>query len=563
MNRWLQKKISWKIISGWVFIVLALLIIQRHQNTGYFNWRSKMWSDSAGYYIYSPALFIYRFDASDLPENIVEKTGKGFTINEKGKIVTRYSYGVALLQSPFFFAIHFMVDLTGQKQDGFSGIYHFVSSLSALFYAFTGLLLLWRFLRYYFSKIIAFLSIATIFLGTNLIYYTIDATGMSHIYSFFLFSALLLVSKKFYSETESRNKSMYFILIAFTSALIVLIRPTNLAFIGLAFLLDIKSMKEFKNRLKKVFIPEYLLMAIVVILMVFSPQLLYWKYASGSYITNPYKGYGFSNWASPQIAEFLFSPNNGLFPYNPIYFIIFFALFYMIYKKQHNGYYILIIFAGLIYLFSSWFIFSFGCGFGSRNFVEYTTIFALPLGYLFQKSALKSKQFRRIFSIIILFFILINLKLVSAYDKCFLEGEWDFKEYAYFLKSRKCTRRILYSSKQLLTPAKEFSKGIRINLKNNTLVNYRKAFVSVDAKIYDPNIEAAIVATIVSNDSTIYWNGYPLKMGYDFNRLGEKQRIKADFWFSRYYTVKSELSTFIWNMGKDSLEISEFKIRLE
>ena len=553
-----------KFISISVLLtVISLLVFQRHQNTGYFNWRSKMWGDAVGYYIYSPALFIYGFDASKLPEKITEKTGEGFIINETGKIVTRYSCGVAILQAPVFLAVHWIAGFTGQDQDGFSGIYHLVTSLAAILYSFLGILLLWHFLQNYFNKWISSLAVLTVFAGTNLLYYTIDATGMSHVYSFFLFALLLVLSKKYFSETEYRSRLKYFIPLSIVSSLIILIRPTNLAFVGLVFLLDVRTWQDFTARLRQVFTPVNIVILVVSFLLVFLPQMIYWNYSSGSVVTDSYAGYGFTNWASPKIREFLFSTNNGLFTYNPLYFIVLAALIFMIVKKEMNGWFILAVFGGLIYVFSSWFIFSFGCGFGSRNFVEYTTIFTLPLGYLFQHSIAFLKWIRRFIIFVIVLFVLINIKLVSAYDKCFLGKDWDLKEYSYYLKSRKLNKRTLYFKSELLTSTKEFSKGINVNLKNSTLVNFRRAVVSVDAEIYSLNSEASIVLAIVSNDSTIYWNGYPLKNSYDFNKLGEKQRIKGDFWFPREFTTNSNLSAYIWNMNKDSLQVSRIKIHLE
>jgi hypothetical protein len=521
-----------------------------------------MWGDPVGYYVYSPALFIYGFDASKMPDGIVDKTGQGFIIDENGKIITRYSYGVAILQAPVFLAVHLIAGISGQLQDGFSGIYHLVSSFAAILYSFLGLIFLWIYLRKYFKKTIVFFSIATILLGTNLLYYTIDATGMSHVYSFFLFSVLLFISKLFFEETEVRKKNRCFIGISLVSALIILIRPTNIVFVGLVFMLDVSSRKDFITKIKQVFKPGNIFILLISFMLVFLPQMMYWKYASGSFFTDPYKGFGFSNLASPQIIEFLFSTNNGLFLYNPLYFLIIFALLFMIRKKQNNGYYILGISLGLIYIFSSWFVFSFGCGFGSRNFVEYTTVFALPLGYLYQESGTFSGWWRKILFVFAFLFILVNVKLVSAYDKCFLGKDWDFKEYTYFLKSREFNKEILIFRKEFLTSKKEFSKAIRIDLKKCALVNFRRAIVSVDAKIYHAGSEAMIVMTITSGDSTIYWNGYPLKNSYNFEKAGVKQKITGDFWLPRYYTTNSEISTYIWNSNRDSLQISGLKIHL-
>ena len=62
-------KNKYGILGGFFLLLLiSTLVYQRHQNTGYFNWRSKMWSDPVGYYVYLPGLFIYGFDGTKFPE---------------------------------------------------------------------------------------------------------------------------------------------------------------------------------------------------------------------------------------------------------------------------------------------------------------------------------------------------------------------------------------------------------------------------------------------------------------------------------------------------------------
>ncbi|PIF06031.1 MAG: hypothetical protein CSA36_03640 [Draconibacterium sp.] len=557
--------VNWLSILLHLFLLatITLLVFQRHQNTGYFNWRSKMWGDAAGYYVYSPALFIYKFDAAKLPEKITEKTGEGFVVNEKGKIITRYSCGIAILQSPVFLATHWLAGLTDQKQDGFSGIYHLVSSIAAIIYSFFGILLLWYFLRYYFKRWVALLTIITIFLGTNLLYYTIDATGMSHVYSFFLFALLLVLSKKYFIEKRSKQQLIYFIFISFVSSLIILVRPTNVVFVVLVFLLDISSLQELKSRVKQVFTPSNFVILVVSAFIVFLPQMLYWKYSSGSLITNSYEGYGFTNWATPKIKEFLFSTNNGLFTYNPLYFVFVIALIFMIVKKQRNGWYIMLTFAGLIYVYSSWFIFSFGCGFGSRNFVEYTTVFALPLGY-FYMNFLKKDIFRWVLiGSLIFLMVLVNVKLTSSYNKCFIDGDWNWEEYKYLLKARKYDKTLTFSQAFSLNDKRDYSESINITVDKITKVNFRRAIVKTKLRIYEKDTQASIVFQIAARDTLIYWNGVEIAKQFSENEIGKYKLIKGDFWLPKHYTVNSEISTFIWNRGKDSLDIKKIKVHLE
>jgi hypothetical protein len=559
MNLFARNRCARVVVWAVILSTLAFLVTDRQQHNGYFNWRTNLWADQAGYYIYSPALFIYGFDASRLPENIAERTGDGFSVNEEGKIITRYTSGVAIMQAPVFLCVHLAARLIGQKQDGFSGIYHWVPSIAAILYSFLGIMLLWHYLKFYFNRKIAFFSILTIYTGTNLLYYAIDATGMSHIYSFFLFSLLLLASKLFFTENQPQKQTIYFLLVSLTSAFIILVRPTNLAFIGLVFLLDISSWKEFLMRLQKVLQIKYILILVCSAFIVFLPQMLYWNYSSGSYFTDSYEGYGFTNWASPQIIPFLFSPNNGLFPYNPVYVLIFASLFYMIWKKNLNGYYILFVFLGLVYVFSSWFIYSFGCGFGSRNFVEYTAVFALPLGILYHDIS-KRSQWIIILPVI---FIMINLKLIYSFDKCFNSGDWDWNEYVYLLKHTKYQEEYQYLSPLVLGSGQEYTPAKRIKVDKVAKVNFRRAVITTSFRTFKQDTEAVVVLQIETGDSIMYWNGIKLVDDTNSQEPGTKIRTKADFGLPRHYSTDAVVSTFIWNIKKDSLHISKMEIYLE
>jgi hypothetical protein len=91
-------KISFLTFILGFFIFLSL---NRHSKSGIQNYHSEIWADKAGYYIYLPAFFIYNFQVDGLPAEIDKKTGNGFIVRD-GKIITKYTYGVALLQAPFF-----------------------------------------------------------------------------------------------------------------------------------------------------------------------------------------------------------------------------------------------------------------------------------------------------------------------------------------------------------------------------------------------------------------------------------------------------------------------------
>jgi hypothetical protein len=87
------------------------------------------------------------------------------------------------------------------------------------------------------------------------------------------------------------------------------------------------------------------------------------------------------NWNNPQIIKTLFSPDNGLILYNPMVLLILAGIYFMIKDRFRDGVVTGVLFIVLIYVVSSWWLFSFGCGYGSRNFVEYYSLFVFPMAY--------------------------------------------------------------------------------------------------------------------------------------------------------------------------------------
>ncbi|MBA4409668.1 MAG: hypothetical protein C0397_09625 [Odoribacter sp.] len=557
---------SWKSLFVWILftLIVAWQINKRHQETGTFNWTTPMWADQAGYYVYLPSLFIYDFDAKRFPEKIEEKTGYGFSFDlEKNKVVTRYTCGIAILQAPFFLIIHGVAGILDQPQDGFSGIYHKVPDLSALFYCILGLYFLRKFLMFYYRQRTVWLTVLTLFSGTNLYYYAVESTGMSHVYSFALFAFIAWLSKMIISG-ELKRPGIYFIGWSFLFALIVLIRPTNVLLFPFLFCLDCNTRDEFWLRIKRFLTFRVLLVLSGSFLFVFLPQFLYWKYASGNYINDSYEGFGFSNWKSPKILELWFSPNNGLFLYSPLYLAAIAGLFLMIRRKLINGWVILITFLVATYVYASWFVFSFGCSFGSRNFVEYTVLFSLPLGYLFTKIPEFSIVKRYLVIALLVVVTLFNLRLVNSYPRCFEGNDWDFQLYRSFIwKLEKYHRSVDLKGSEKMLPENEYSKTIYLPVKDIPQIEYKKAVVKTRVKLEILNSEASLVLSVDTPDSTIYWNAFKLKDQVPDNLLHKNKTVVGEFWLPVPLPFNSTIAAYIWNKNKETLTLSKLELSLE
>lgn len=426
-------------VTDWVificFFALALfLTFNRHSKSGYFNYHSEIWADKSGYYVYLPAAVIYGFHPEKFPAGIDDSLGNGFKLDyENHKVRTKYFIGTAILQFPFFITAHLLAKPTGFEPDGFSPVYHWSINVAAVFYLLLGMLFLKKFLSGDFKKKTIRLVLLMLFFGTNLYYYAIDETAMSHVYSFFLFSIFLFLLRK----TKYLKHSLLFdrILFGLVCGIIVLTRPTNIIFLSAFFFLDIKNKGDIFKRVKFFLRPPVIFTVALSALIIWVPQFFYWHYLEGEILSYTYKGEGFS-WSEPGMLQTWFSPLNGLFLYSPFYLVIIAGLVYMILSKKQNGIYISGLFVLISYVFSCWWDWSFGCSFGGRNFVEYLALFSIPVAFLFRYVATLPRLKIIGFWVIIILFIGLNMKLIYSYDECF-EGarDWDWQSFIRLVMS--------------------------------------------------------------------------------------------------------------------------------
>lgn len=418
---------SWAFFSG-LFLITLFLSYQIHRDRGFFNWKSELWADRAGYYIYLPGALFYGFDAAKVPDQMAEKSGYGFWINAaNGRIETKYPCGVAILLSPFFMATHLVsMALSIPEEGGFSPLYHRMTDLAAVVYMILGLLLLRQVLKQYFSPLVQYLTLFFVFAGTNLFYYTVDDGSMSHVYSFFLFSLYLFALVRYLDNRQYR----FFLLLVFAGSLAVVTRPTNILIFALFFVWDLSSFPDFRKRIRDFFKPLHLISFLVVLFLVLLPQLLYWNFLHGRWIAYSYGDEGFINWHQPYMAEVWFAPLNGLIPYVPMVLLMLAGMGLMISRKQFNGWVSLALFLIVSYICASWQTWYFGCSFGQRSYVEYFAIFAIPLGFLLQWASDSRWMLNKLWVLLLLvLFSWFTIRMTYAWEKCFFGATWDWNSY--------------------------------------------------------------------------------------------------------------------------------------
>lgn len=350
-----------------------------------FNFRKRsleavIWSDTEGYYMYLPAVFIYGgFEDIPVRTNTVQFSPYPGT----NKIFDKYTCGVAFLELPFFLAAHAVATASDDyPPDGHSPPYVIGLLLSGLFYGFLGIFLLRSNLRTYFSGFIPDIVALSILMGTNLLHYTAREPGMSHIYSFLLFNLFIWLTDRYYRTQGSWGLALG---LAFTLGWVVLIRPTNLLLALFFFGYTTDGRFVFQERFRFLWKRlGHLLLFPLLGFFWYIPQFLYWKYATGSYVVYSYGEEGFIYWKDPKLWEVLFSIKNGWLLFSPLMGIALIGLVAGAIKNIQNSRLILLSWLVAWYVFSSWASWWFGGAFGHRAFVEFYALLAFPLALVVQ-----------------------------------------------------------------------------------------------------------------------------------------------------------------------------------
>jgi len=378
--------------------------------------------DVFGYYLYLPAAFIYNdlylLDHSWLNAviNQYETTATLYQAVqiENGNWVMKYSMGMAVLYSPFFFIAHLLAGPLGYPADGFSAPYQILQIIGGLMYALIGLWFLMKVLRHFFDEVVSAIVLILIVLGTNYFQLTaFDGTLLSHNYLFTCYAMLLLFTIRWHQH----QKAGWAIAIGLLCGLITLVRPAELVCVIIPVLWGVHSRQslEAKVQLVRANLGQ-LTLAVLTAILVGIPQIIYWYAVSGKWLfysyTNAGEGFEF---LSPYTWQYLFSFRKGWLIYTPL-MVFALAGFYWLYRKNKTVFVPFLLFILLdLWIVSSWTTWWYAGGsFSARSMVPAYTLLAIPLGYF----VLWIKGLRLEFRIggIVLGFALIALNLFQTWQ---------------------------------------------------------------------------------------------------------------------------------------------------
>lgn len=402
-----------------IFISINIWVASLFHFNGFYK-AVKSSTDSEGYYQYLPYLFIKK---DILHQAYSYNLDNGYKLN-------KYTCGVAILEAPFFLIAYTVDVLDGSLQTGMENLYGFLIVISTSFYVFTALYILFVLITEKLDSSVAFITVAAIYLGTNLYYYTVSEPGMSHAYSFFCFSAYYWFIDRYYKSFNKKHLAFAAIFLG----LATLIRPTNILLALLFLFYDVYTFNDLKQRLQ-FHIRNYsnLIILALVGLMVFLPQMLYWHALTGKYMFYSYQDETFTNWKSPYILEVLAGHKSGWLLYSPVMLFGLVGLMLALKERLYSAPVVLMIFVPVLYLCASWWAYTFGCGFGYRSFCEYSVIFALPMGFAIKKGLFNSNKLTKITTMFVLIvFIYYSVKITRLYylsGGCWDGPDWHWHNY--------------------------------------------------------------------------------------------------------------------------------------
>ncbi len=411
-----------------VFLISFIVIWTQINNHFWTNNRVLCW-DVFGYSQYLSSFFIYediknpeelcKIDSVYQPTGNEYGYGRHCTDTTCNAYAFKYTMGNAVMMAPFYLTAHYITLATKSfPADGYSEPYQFAVAMSAFFWTLLGMIVLALLLRRWFTPVVTGITLLLVALGTNYFYYASLENGMTHIPSFFCFAAALLSMFLWFKKRTWKHAALF----GLATGMIALIRLPDLIFGIIPAILFIKEfLKPGKEERIKLLMQAFV--AAAIIFLMFSLQMIYWKYVSGSWFHYSYQEEKiYLN--NPHLMEGLFSYKKGWFLYTPVMLFAVAGILIVIKQMKWVGISILLFLAINIYVVFSWQTWWYGGSFGARCMIQSYAVLAIPLAFVVQwlcdNISAKSKMKRAMatsLAFILLFFVALNLFQIFQYKR--------------------------------------------------------------------------------------------------------------------------------------------------
>lgn len=584
-------------------------------NFGFYSSRQTLIDgDGDGYYAYLPAIFIYH--SVDFQKFIEDSPARDekyhqphYFIQKNGVLFNKYTCGTALLQAPLFLAALGISSLAGLEVNGYSILFQYSVALSGLIFLYLGLYFLRKLLlSYHFREQVIIIAVMAVVFATNLFFYAFIQPSFSHVYSFFAITLFAFSVRKYFTEGQSRM----LLLAAFALGLVVLIRPVNLLVIlAVPFLAGIphppapspNGEGEKTHRFKWMEV----IAAIGIFVLTISPQLVILTLQTGSPLQWLYPGEGF-DFGHPHVIDFLFSYKKGWFIYTPFMLLLIPGCIALFKRSKFELVSFLCFLLFAIYIFSAWWNWFYGDGFGMRPMVEFYGIFLIPISLFLSRL---SKKTGKIFagSFIVL---AAGLNLMQSYqystgilhaDSMSKRGYWytflrtsgryrnilgpqkesvygtmaeqplidvlnDFeRNYPDWIKLHETDTLKAHSGKHslILDDSRAYSFGYPLVI-SDTLFGRDDMYAVFSVRYYEPEENAARGAVFIADIlddryRSLYYRNFKLKTIPD-HVTGQWRVAETGFRLPLLYDDAHQIRFYIWNKDQGSFYLDDMEIKI-
>jgi len=299
----------------------------------------------------------------------------------------KYPIGAPMLWSPFYLLGHVWLkglNLLGGnwRAEGYIYPYQRAIGLASLLYGFVGLVLVYRVLRRYFARNLATLSTLGICTTSFLVWYLTVDNSMVHGVSMFATTQCLFLWHRFRQGPERRH----WLWLGAAAGIMTAVRWQD----GVFAVLPVADWLwtswrartgGYGTRLRAIGLD--IAAFGVAGLVVFLPQLVFWKAVFGSWVYLPTREHGFGpGWIPPFMVDVLVSSNRGLLSWTPV---VTFSLVGLLLFARRHGRVALVLAAGVlgqVWVNGAVEIWWGGVGFGARRFSNSILVFAVGLASL-------------------------------------------------------------------------------------------------------------------------------------------------------------------------------------
>lgn len=438
--------------------------------------------DVCGYYYYLPAIFIYKdlkkvafhtdldkkyqYQGSDFYAALPLKN----TPNTEGVMVMKYTSGMAVMYTPAFFVAHALAESLGYAADGFSKPYQMAIGVWSLLWSFMGLYFLRKvLLKLDFKDKSVGITLFLYVLATNYWNYAAVDNAMTHSYIFTLYVIMLHYLLKFHAKPTYFNA----VVIGKCIGLAVLARPTELLIVLIPLLwgfTNIKTHLEFlKKNASKIFLTA------LIIVLIGSVQLLYWKYTTGHFIYNSYGPEDKMEWLHTHILDGLFSARKGWLVYTPVMLFSVIGFYFLFKKRVHYFLAISVLTVLFIYVSFAHNIWWYGGGLGQRQMIQIYPVLALPFAAFWDWVLNKKWAFSLAFLLSSICIYLNIWLLYQAHKGGHFEAEYTTPAYLRATLGRwnisNDTRKLLDNKYDFQGEAKDIEILFKTNFDSDTLQN--------------------------------------------------------------------------------------------